>query len=89
MAEARSFEEFRHALGEIIERDLAAAEPEASLDEDLELDWVELFEMLLALEELAGVAVDDAVVQQLHTLGDPHAAVLAAESGGAPSPQGH
>ncbi|CAN5732450.1 hypothetical protein BH24ACT3_BH24ACT3_03640 [soil metagenome] len=68
-----SFEELRGTLGAVLDRDLSATPADARLDE--ELDSVELFEALIALEDLAGVALEDDVLADLVTLGDLHRAV--------------
>ncbi|CAN5580674.1 hypothetical protein BH20ACT2_BH20ACT2_09540 [soil metagenome] len=75
MTDLAGFESFRRSLGDIMERDLSTATADARLEEDLELDSVELFEVLIAIEEVAGVVIDDDAVEGVQTLGDLHTLV--------------
>jgi|HubBroStandDraft_6_1064221.scaffolds.fasta_scaffold1062733_2 acyl carrier protein len=44
---------------------------EARLHDDLGADWLDRLELMIAIEDhVAGVEIDDVVVDQIHTVGD-------------------
>jgi acyl carrier protein len=61
--EAEAFERFRRVTAEVLRVKPARITPAAHFADDLDADSVDLVELVLALEEEFGVAVDDGAVE--------------------------
>ena len=64
------FEKVRDIIMETLGCDAEKVTLEASLTEDLEADSLASVELVMALEEAAGISIDDADVAGLKTVGD-------------------
>jgi acyl carrier protein len=65
------FDEFWHLVtGELAVADLTTATEDTRLSEDLFFDSVLTFELILLVEELAGVLLPEEMLGQLQTVGD-------------------
>ena len=64
------FEKVRDIIVETLGCDAEQVTPEASLADDLGADSLASVELVMALEEAAGISIDDADVVGLKTVGD-------------------
>ena len=64
------FEKVRDVIVETLGCDAEKVIPEASLTEDLGADSLALVELVMALEEAAGISIDDGDVANLKTAAD-------------------
>ena len=64
------FEKVRDIIVETLGCDAEQVTPEASLADDLGADSLASVELVMALEEAAGISIDDADVAGLQTVGD-------------------
>ncbi|MBQ7777374.1 MAG: acyl carrier protein [Oscillibacter sp.] len=64
------FEKVRDVIVETLGCDAEKVTPEASLTEDLGADSLALVELVMALEEAAGISIDDGDVANLKTAAD-------------------
>ena len=64
------FEEVRDIIVETLGCEAEQVTPEASLADDLGADSLAAVELVMALEEAAGVTIADADVESLKTVGD-------------------
>ena len=64
------FEKVRDIIVETLGCDAEAVTPEARLTEELGADSLAAVELVMALEEATGIAIDDADVGNLKTVGD-------------------
>lgn len=64
------FEKVRDIIAETLGCDAEQVTPEASLSDDLGADSLASVELVMALEEAAGISIDDADVAGLKTVGD-------------------
>ena len=64
------FEKVRDVIVETLGCEAEKVAPEASLTEDLGADSLALVELVMALEEAAGISIDDGDVAGLKTVGD-------------------
>ena len=57
---------------------------EARFRDDLGADWLDRLELMIAIEDqVAGIEIDDAVVDQIDTVGDLIRVIESVENGGA------
>jgi acyl carrier protein len=57
---------------------------EARFRDDLGADWLDRLELMIAIEDqVAGIEIDDAVVDQIDTVGDLMRVIESVENGGA------
>ena len=62
---------------------------EARFRDDLGADWLDRLELMIAIEDqVAGIEIDDAVVDQIDTVGDLMRVIESVENGGAGARQG-
>ena len=64
------FEKVRDIIVETLGCDAEAVTPTASLADDLGADSLAAVELVMALEEAAGISIDDSDVAGLKTVGD-------------------
>ena len=64
------FEKVRDVIVETLAREAEQVTMEASLADDLGADSLASVELVMALEEATGVAIDDAELPNLKTVGD-------------------
>lgn len=64
------FEKIRDIIAETLGCDAEQVTPEASLADDLGADSLASVELVMALEEAAGITIDDADVAGLKTVND-------------------
>lgn len=64
------FEKVRNVIAESLGCDVEKVTLEAKLMEDLEADSLAAVELSMALEDATGVAIDDAALPTLKTVGD-------------------
>ena len=64
------FEKVRDIIVETLACDAEQVTPEASLADDLGADSLAAVELVMALEEAAGIKIDDADVAGFKTVGD-------------------
>lgn len=64
------FEKVRDIIVETLGCDAEQVKPEAKLSEDLGADSLAAVELIMALEEATGIAIDDADAANLKTVGD-------------------
>lgn len=64
------FEKVRDVIVETLGCDAEKVTPKASLTEDLGADSLALVELVMALEEAAGISIDDGDVANLKTAAD-------------------
>jgi acyl carrier protein len=61
----------RDVIAEHFGIDAARLTDEARLRDDLGADWLDRLELMIAIEDqVAGVEIDDVMVEQVHTVGD-------------------
>ena len=64
------FEKVRNVIAETLGCDLEKVTMEAALSEDLGADSLASVELVMALEEAVGVAIDDEALPNMKTVGD-------------------
>ena len=64
------FEKLKEIIEEKLNAEGAAITEETSFKEDLDADSLDLFELVMALEESTGISIDDADAANLKTVGD-------------------
>lgn len=64
------FEAVRDIIVETLGCEAEKVTPEASLSDDLGADSLAAVELVMALEEAAGITIEDADVESLKTVGD-------------------
>lgn len=64
------FEKMRDIIVETLGCDAEKVTPEASLTEDLGADSLASVELAMALEEAAGVTIEDSALAEMKTVGD-------------------
>ena len=64
------FEKIRNVIAETLGCDMEKVTLEAKLEEDLGADSLASVELVMALEEATGVAIDDESLPNMKTVGD-------------------
>lgn len=64
------FEQLRDIIVDTLGCDAEAVTPEASLTNDLAADSLAIMELVMALEEAAGIKIDDSELPDLKTVAD-------------------
>ena len=64
------FEEIRAIVAENLGADKASITPETSFSEDLKADSLDLFEMVMSLEDTCGVEIPTEDLETMVTVGD-------------------
>lgn len=65
-----NFETVRNVIAESLGCDVEKVTLEAKLQEDLEADSLAAVELTMAIEDATGIAIDDAALPTLKTVGD-------------------
>lgn len=73
--------EIQQWMKELFELDSERVQPDARLIEDLELDSLDAFDLAVKVEEVTGIAFDEAKIRELRTIGDVIAAIHGAIGG--------
>ena len=63
-------EKVYNVIAETLGCDLEEVKPEATLSEDLGADSLASMELVMALEEATGIAIDDEALPNMKTVGD-------------------
>lgn len=63
-------ERVRHIISEQLGVDEASVTPNASFEEDLNADSLDLVELIMSLEEEFGVEISEEEAEKIHTVGD-------------------
>lgn len=65
-----NFENVRNVIAETLGCDVEAVTMEAKLQEDLGADSLAAMELMMALEEAAGISIDDDAMTKMKTVSD-------------------
>lgn len=64
------FEKLQHIIGEILSRDPEEITREMSFVDDLGADSLEVFQIVMGIEDIFDVILEEDVVNQIKTVGD-------------------
>ena len=70
MRKSKMLEKMKPIIAELLNVNEAEIKPETKFKDDLGADSLDLFEMVMALEEATGISIEDSALAEMKTVGD-------------------